>query len=40
MKKIKKERSTSLTYTPFENIAELLKQQPEKKKQKEEKSNG
>ena len=40
MKKIKKEASTSLTYTPFENIGELLKQQPEKKKQKEEKSNG
>lgn len=39
MKKIKKESSTSLTYTPFENIKELLKQDIEKKKQKEEKSH-
>lgn len=38
MKKIKKESSTSLTYTPFENIKELLAQ--DSKKKKEDKKNG
>ena len=38
MKKIKKESSTSLTYTPFENIKELLQQ--DSKKKKEDKKNG
>jgi len=40
MKKIKKEASASLTYTPFENIGELLKKDNDKKKQKEGKKNG
>ena len=40
MKKIKKERSASLTYKPFENIGELLNQQPKKKNQKEDKKHG
>lgn len=35
---IPKEKPTaSLTYTPFENIGELLKQTPKKKKEKEDK---
>ncbi len=38
---IKNEKpSASLTYTPFENIKELLKQQPEKEKKKGDKKNG
>lgn len=41
MKFIEKEKnSASLTYTPFENIGELLKQQPKKKDKKEDKTNG
>ena len=35
MKKIKKETSTTLTYTPFENIGELLKQPKKENKNKE-----
>lgn len=38
MKILPKEKPTaSLTYTPFENIGELLKQPPKKKKEKEDK---
>lgn len=38
---IEKEKpSASLTYKPFENIGELLKQQLKEKNQKEEKKNG
>ena len=36
MKKIKIEPSTTLTYTPFENIGEVLKQEPKKKKKSKE----
>ena len=38
MKKIKKETSGILTYTPFENLAQLMKQAKDNKK--EEKKNG
>lgn len=39
MKKVKVEVASTLTYTPFENLSELLKTQPKdsKKKGKEEK---
>lgn len=38
---IEKEKpEASLTYKPFENLAELLKQQPKNKNQKEDKKNG
>ena len=39
MKKVKVEVESTLTYTPFENLAELIKNTPKdsKKKEKEEK---
>lgn len=39
MKKIKKETSSSLTYTPFENLDKLIKEAKAKQK-KEEKKHG
>ena len=40
MKKRKVEVQNTLTYMPFENIKELLKEQPKKKSDKEEKPHG